>query len=111
MNEPKVGLWGTWQEAYYITFDSMVSSMIGVQTPPQEHFQSGNKIQIIESSPYLIKFNHEWSFKFNTKLVIRLDVQTEYPKMQLIWQLFDGDRDHFPLDALTDIEKVTFYSK
>ena len=54
--------------------------------------------------------NYKWSFKCNTKLIIRLDVQTEYPKMQLIWQLFDGNRDNFPLDALTDIEKVLFYS-
>ena len=37
----------------------------------------------------------------------RLDVQTEYPKMQLIWQLFDGSRQNFPLDALTDIEQVS----
>ena len=29
--------------------------------------------------------------------------------MQLIWQLFDGNRDDFPLDALTDIEKVYFF--
>lgn len=36
----------------------------------------------------------------------RLDVQIEYPKMQLIWQLFDGYRQDFPLDALTDGEKV-----
>ena len=38
--------------------------------------------------------------------IIRLDVQTEYPKMQLIWQLFDGSRQDFPLDVLSDSEKV-----
>ena len=31
--------------------------------------------------------------------------------MQLIWQLFDGNRDDFPLDALTDIEKVWYFLK
>ena len=40
--------------------------------------------------------------------LLRLDVQTEYPKMQLIWQLFDGSRQNFPLDALTDVEKVNY---
>ena len=39
--------------------------------------------------------------------LIRLDVQAEYPKMQLIWQLFDGNRQEFPLEALTDLEKVS----
>ena len=42
----------------------------------------------------------------NIFFFIRLDVQTEYPKMQLIWQLFDGSRQDFPLEVLSDLEKV-----
>lgn len=39
-------------------------------------------------------------------LPFRLDLQSEFPKMSLIWQLISGDRDNFPEDSLSQEEKV-----
>ena len=38
---------------------------------------------------------------------LTLDLQEEFPKMALIWQLIAGERENFPEDALTVEEKVT----
>lgn len=40
---------------------------------------------------------------------LKLDLQAEYPKMQLIWQLVDGEREEFPDDALSPKEKCALH--
>ena len=39
-------------------------------------------------------------------LPLTLDLQSEFPKMALVWQLIAGNRDNFPEDALNVEEKV-----
>ena len=85
--------------------------MIGVSTQALAPFLSGISISQRIISEYLLRLSVDnqsvWINLFiQTSFFIRLDVQTEYPKMQLIWQLFDGSRQDFPLEVLSDLEKV-----
>ena len=42
-------------------------------------------------------------------LPLRLDTQVEYPKMEMIWQLIQGDRNEVPDDALSSEEKCSLH--
>ena len=80
--------------------------MIGVSTQALAPSLSGISITQRIISEYLFNQSVWINLFIQTSFFIRLDVQTEYPKMQLIWQLFDGSRQEFPLEVLSDLEKV-----
>ena len=42
----------------------------------------------------------------NGALPFKIDMQVEFPKMALIWELITGEREDFPEDAITQEERV-----